>query len=356
MRIGFMLTTIWKKSFLIAIFMLFATSAQAQLLGGANLAVARVGSTDISQGKADSLIQMLVTTQFRGQQVSPEMMQQLRITVMDNLIGQELLKLETQKLNITVSAKEVDSLMTMFKSQFPDEATFRKELSKSGSTEADFRNKVQRQLQADAILEKKVPFPKDPTDAEIKKYFDEQKAKGTIPVNDTVAGAQIFMTIQPGESAASIADKKQILQGLAAQVRSKKASFAMLAAQYSDDKQAQQTGGVMGRFLAKDYDPAFAGVIKNLKVGDVSDVFQTKNGLHIFLLMEKNDGQLSSYKHRIGTGLQMEKEQGRQLQIKEYLDSLATVYGVKVLNQQYQTSIGNPNFGAAGYGPTIGGQ
>ena len=48
-----------------------------------------------------------------------------------------------------------------------------------------------------------------------------------------------------------------MLQGLAAQVRSKKATFAQLAAMYSDDQTAKKTGGVMAKFVAKTKGDAF---------------------------------------------------------------------------------------------------
>lgn len=330
-----------KMSKILGAVLVLAVMSSAQLLNLGNASVVKVGDVEITQGKVDSLSQMLIATQFRGQQLPPKALLQVRMTVVDNLIGQELLKMEAKKLNIKTSAKEVDSLVKIFKAQFPDEQTFSEELRKTGSSEVKFRQKIKDQLASDKILSSKVAYPKPATEAEMKKLFNEAKAKGQVPVNDTVSGVQIILKLDPNESAKSIQDKKQMLQGFAAQVRAQKADFAMLAAQYSDDPNAKKTGGATGRFVAKNFGPEFEKVVKSMTVGEVSDVFQTKLGLHIFGLMEKNDGKFESYTAILAMNLQMKKEQERQMKIKEYLETLAKNYKIVVLNPEYSTSIGN---------------
>lgn len=318
----------------ISLFLLLsAVLASAQLMSGKNLDVIRVEKTGISQGKIDSLARMLGEQQAQGRQIPPEAMKQLRWAVIDNLVGQELLKLEIKKQNIKVSNTKVDSLVKLFKSQFPSEEVFQKELKKTGATAAQFREKIQQQLQTEMILEKKVPYPKEPTEKERQAYWELNKKK--VPINDSISGAQILLQVKKGEKAQEINDKKEVLKGLAAQVRMGKATFANLAAQYSDDPQAKKTGGVMNRFVAKTKGNEFVKAVSKLKVGDISDAFQTKDGVLIFMLTEKNDGQYESYKHQIDYILRVNAEQERQLAIKAYLDSLGQVYKVQYLNKDY---------------------
>lgn len=313
---------------------LFATVfASAQLMSGKNLDVIRVEKTGISQGKIDSLAKMLGEQQAQGRQIPPEAMEQLRWAVIDNLVGQELLKLEIKKQGIKVPASKVDSLIKLFKSQFPSEEVFQKELKKTGATVAQFKEKIEQQLQSEMILEKKIPYPTDPTEKERQAYWELNKKK--VPVNDTISGAQIILYSKKGETAQQIADKKEILKGLAAQVRLQKATFANLAAQYSDDPKARETGGVMSRFVAKSKGADFVKAIAKLKVGDISDAFVTSEGVSIFMLTEKNDGNFDSYKHQIDYILRVNAEQERQLSIKAYLDSLGKIYKVQYLNKDY---------------------
>jgi len=314
--------------------LLFVLSANAQLLSGGNFDVIKVGGAGISQGKVDSLVKQLALVQSGGKNIPPEGMTQLRWAVIDNLVGQELLKMEIAKQGLKVDAKKADSVVNMFKSRFPSTEAYKQELKKSGSTEAEFKKKVESQLLADQILEKKIPYPKDPTDKDKKDYWE--KHKNEVVLSDSVSGMRIVLNIAKGESAQAIQDKKDILKGYAAQVRTKKASFPVLAAQYSDDPDAKKDGGVMNRFLPKDHGTEFVNAVKNLKVGDISEPFvQGGNKVVIFMLAEKNDGKFESYDYQIDYILRVEAEQKRQLAIKDYLDQLAKSYKVQYLNKDY---------------------
>lgn len=315
--------------------MLCSALASAQLASGKNFDVIRVGKTGISQAHVDSLADALEKAQTRGRAVSVpvEAKMQLRWAVIDNLVGQELVKLEAKALGIKVPKNRVDSVATLFKKQYPSLEVFNKELKKNGITEMQFNARIEQQLQSDILLETKVPYPADPTEKQIAAYWELNKGK--VSINDTISGARILLKNKKGESKQAIADKKELLKGLAAQVRLGKASFAVLAAQYSDDADAKKTGGVMNKFIAKSKGADFEKAIGKLSVGDISDVFSTNEGLQIFMLTEKNDGKFANYKVQIEYILRVQAEQERQMKIKSYLDELAKKYAVKYLNKDY---------------------
>lgn len=316
----------------VAAVLLTAGIASAQLMNTKSLDVIRVEKTGISAGKIDSLTQMLAAQQFRGKKVNDEAMTQVRYAVIDNLVGQELVKLECKKQGIKVSAAKVDSVSTLFKKQFPSEDAFQKELKKSNTTMDQFKKKIEEQLQSEVLLEKKVPYPKEPTEKQIQAFWELNKGK--VAVNDTISGARIIINTK-GKSAQEISDAKDMLKGLAAQVRSKKATFAQLAAIYSDDQEAKKTGGVMSKFLAKSKGDAFAKAVAKVKVGEITDVIVDKDGVSIFMLTEKNDGKFESYRHQIDYILRVQAEQDRQMQLKSYLDGLGKVYKVQYLDKKY---------------------
>jgi len=316
----------------VAALLLTAGIASAQLMNTKSLDVIRVEKTGISAGKIDSLAQMLAAQQFPGKKLNDETMTQVRYAVIDNLVGQELVKLECKKLGIKVPANKVDSLSTLFKKQFPSEDAFQKELRKSNTTMAHFREKIEDQLKSEQLLEKKVPYPQAPTQKQIEAFWELNKGK--VQVNDTISGARIFVSTK-GKSAQEISDAKDMLKGLAAQVRSKKATFAQLAALYSDDPDAKKTGGVMSKFVAKSKGDAFVKAVAKAKVGDMTDVIVDKDGVSIFMLTEKNDGKFESYKHQIDYILRVQAEQDRQAQLKAYLDGLGKTYKVQYLDKKY---------------------
>ena len=313
--------------------LLTAGIASAQLMNTKSLDVIRVEKTGISAGKIDSLATMLGQQQAPGQKLTDEMMTQLRYAVVDNLVGQELIKLEAKKMGIKVASSKVDSLTNLFKKQFPSEDAFQKELKKTNTTMAQFKSKIEDQLKSEVILEKKVPYPEPPTEKQLQAFWELNKTK--VAINDTISGARIFISTK-GKSAQEINDAKDMLKGLAAQVRSKKATFAQLAAVYSDDKEAKKTGGIMNKFLAKNKGANFAKAVAKIKVGEISEVITDNDGVSIFMLTEKNDGKFDSYKHQIDYILRVQAEQERQAKLKAYLDELGKTYKVEYLDKKYQ--------------------
>ena len=316
----------------VAAVLLMSAFASAQLMNGKSFDVIRVEKVGISAGKIDSLAKMLGEQQFRGKKLNDEMMTQLRYAVIDNLVGQELIKLECKKQGIKVPAAKVDSVATLFKAQFGSEANFQAELKKSNTTMAQFKEKIEDQLKSEAILEKKVPYPKDPTEKQKEAFWELNKGK--VQINDSISGARIVISTK-GKSKQEIEDAKVMLQGLAAQVRSKKATFAQLAAMYSDDQTAKKTGGVMSKFVAKSKGDAFVKAVNKIKVGEITEPYTDKDGISIFMLTEKNDGKYESYKHQIDYILRVQAEQDRQAQLKAYLDGLGKVYKVQYLDAKY---------------------
>ena len=237
-------------------------------------------------------------------------MTQLRYAVIDNLVGQELVKLECKKQGIKVSAAKVDSVSALFKAQFPSDAAFQAELKKSNTTMAQFKEKIEDQLKSEVLLEKKVPYPAEPTEKQRQAFWELNKSKASI--NDTVSGARIFVSTK-GKKAQEINDAKE----------------------YSDDQTAKKTGGVMNKFLAKSKGDAYVKAIAKMNVGDISDIITEKDGISIFMLTEKNDGKYESYKHQIDYILRVQAEQDRQMQLKAYLDGLGKVYKVQYLDKKY---------------------
>ena len=306
--------------------------ASAQLLNSKSIDVIRVEKTGFSAGRIDSLTQALALQQFQGKKVNDETMTQVRYAVIDNLVGQELVKLECKKQGIKVPAARVDSLSALFKKQFPSEEMFQKQLKQSGQTMAQFKEKIEDQLKSEELLKKKVPFPKDPNEKQKEAFWELNKDKAVI--NDSISGARIWVSTK-GKKAQEISDAKDMLKGLAAQVRSKKATFAQLAAIYSDDKDAKKTGGMMPKFVAKSKGDAFVKAVNKIKVGEITDVVTDKDGVYIFMLAERNDGKYESYKVQIEYYLRLQAEQERQMKLKAYLDELAKVYKVQYLDKKY---------------------
>jgi parvulin-like peptidyl-prolyl isomerase len=314
--------------------MVWVALASAQLMNPASFPVINVAGVDITGSKIDSLAQQLAKQQFRGKQMPPQAMGQMKMLVVENLIAAELVKKEVLVKKIVAPKNRVDSLLKIMRAQAQTENAFNGHLKRMGMTLNQFKGKLGEQIQTEILLEKVAPYPKPSSAKEVKAYFD--KNKSNLPKNDTVAGFQIYLNIEKGEASASTLEKKKLLEGFASQVRLGKADFRQLAARYSDEKGAQKTGGSMGRFGISSKGAAYAKAIKAIKVGDISPVFNTNKRLVLLMLMERNDGKFASYKYKIEYLLAVKKEEERMLSLKVFIESLVKKYGVKYYNDSYK--------------------
>lgn len=73
------------------------------------------------------------------------------------------------------------------------------------------------------------------------------------------------------------------------QIISGKASFADIAAKYSDDKGSAAQGGQLGWVKPADMVPEFADMLEKTPVGQISPVFQTEYGFHFLEVLKTRD-------------------------------------------------------------------
>lgn len=118
-----------------------------------NAAVATVNGVDITKDKLYSELVTLGGTQ-----------------TLDNLITEELIDQEVKKANITVTEKDLTKEIESVKKNFATEEEFTAALTQSGMTIEDLKNEMEIQVKIRKLVE---PQVKEVTDADIKKFFDE---------------------------------------------------------------------------------------------------------------------------------------------------------------------------------------
>ncbi|HKI96590.1 MAG TPA: peptidylprolyl isomerase [Gemmatimonadales bacterium] len=206
--------------------------------------------------------------------------------VSEELVVQAALKDTTIKVTQQQVQSQTDDALKSIRSSFPSDYDFRRQLQVAGFGSVDaFRRylseRSRRQLLQQAIVQKleqnQVIRPIQPTEQEMRQYFDATKAsQPQRPA--TVSFHAIWVPVKgtPGavDSARTLADT------LLARLR-RGADFAALAKQYSDDPGSKEQGGELGWFRRGMMVPQFDRVAFRLKPGQVSDVVETSFGFHI---------------------------------------------------------------------------
>lgn len=107
------------------------------------------------------------------------------------------------------------------------------------------------------------------------------KRTAAKPASGNMRAAQILLAYTPGASAGEKQTQKKLADSLY-RVLQKGSDFFTLAKQFSSERNAYTTGGLMPDFGTGRYDPVFENAVFALqKDGDVSIPFETAFGIHI---------------------------------------------------------------------------
>ena len=153
---------------------------------------------------------------------------------------QDLLLAKARELKIELPESELDNAYNEAKKNIPP-AAFEEELKKRNLTAADMREDLRRNLLAQKVVEKEVGEKATPSDADIKAFFDANKAQFNR-TEDAVRIAQIVITPvreqqranRTGDDAGSPQEATAKAQMLMQRLK-EGIAFGDLAADYSED-------------------------------------------------------------------------------------------------------------------------
>jgi peptidyl-prolyl cis-trans isomerase C len=250
---------------------------------------------------------------------APQFVAQQEARLMQNLTNQmvmeQLLNEEVKKAKIEVTEEELTAEMTkQLTAENPSMTMdqFKQMLDARGGDFEAVKGNLRRQMGYIKLLETQDPNGLAVTEAEARKYYDENPNEFTIP--EQVRASHILIST---EATDPNADPNQVksqarekAEGLLKQVRDG-ADFAALAKENSACPSASE-GGDLGMFARDRMVPPFEQAAFGLKVGEVSDVVETEFGFHIIKVTERQDPNTVTFaaaKDRLVNRLEMRKAQ-----------------------------------------------
>lgn len=244
-----------------------------------------------------------------------------KLNLLSEMIVQDILLAKATQLKIELPESELDNAYNEAKKNIPP-AAFDEELKKRNLTAADMREDLRRNLLAQKVVDKEVGEKATPSDADIKAFFDANKAQFNR-TEDAVRIAQIVITPvreqqranRTGDDAGSPQEATAKAQMLMQRLKEGLA-FGDLAADYSEDPESAQRGGDLGfvpiSALAQ-APPALRDAALQSNPGTVKLVGQ--NGAYTIVLVVAKDkkGQkdlsMPEVKEGISSALKNRKEQ-----------------------------------------------
>ncbi|MBW1980560.1 MAG: peptidylprolyl isomerase [Deltaproteobacteria bacterium] len=212
-----------------------------------------------------------------------ESLDQIRRTILENMIDERLAQQEISRLKITVSEAEIDQAVDKIRREnHMSQAALEAQLRKEGKTIEELRETIKSNLKRSRLINLQVRRKTVITDEQIDKYYkahlQEFQEKARQRLQD------IFLPLSPEMSAQErsqvLAQAHHILQQL-----KQGQDFAALARRYSRGPGAAE-GGELGYFSKGELDPVIEEAIKDLGPGDLSPVIETSRGVHIIRIVE----------------------------------------------------------------------
>ena len=258
--------------------------------------LAEVNGRAIMAKEAEQFYQQQVQEEPQKPAGEQEMM--LRLNILQGLIEREIVLQQAEKQGLLATDAEVINQFTVMKSPYTEEE-FQKKLQQTGLTVEQIKDQIRREESGKKLMNKEVSSKISITDAEIKKFYDDNRPSFNVP-ETRFQLAQILVTPDPngqvrnlkGDKAKNEVDAKNKIEGLAGRLKNGE-DFAQLAQSYSEDPATAQNGGELGYIPISSLDksdPQLKTTVLEMLPGQVSKVIHSKDGYHILRLLSKEPG------------------------------------------------------------------
>ena len=204
----------------------------------------------------------------------------LEAKALEQAIGAKLLLDQAQRLDLPVTAKDVDAEVARVVQQVGGEENYKKALAAQGITEEAFRRELEKGARVNMLVGQACAHVQDPTEEEVTAFYEAHKS-------EYVAEPQVLCQhiLVKGSNDAALDKIKEIRE----RIVSDKADFAEEAKKHSDCPSGAQ-GGSLGWFGRGMMVPEFDKAAFEMKKGEVSGIVTTEFGYHIIYKADERGG------------------------------------------------------------------
>ena len=251
---------------------------------------ATVNGKDIRRAEVEKYYRSRVNPE--SQEPSQEESLSLKLSILDELVNNEILLERATQLNLVASDGEVEDKFTESKSPYTEEE-FQRKLKENGITIDDLKSDLRRQLSIQKLLNREVVAKISISDQDVSDSYN--KNRGQFNIAETQYHlAQIVVTPRPdpqvhnrkNDDATNDADAKRKVAQLEDRLNAG-ADFAQLAMDYSEDA-TSSAGGDLGFVPESNLnDPSLKKLVLSLRPGEVSKPIVAKESYRILKLLSK---------------------------------------------------------------------
>jgi len=238
--------------------------------------------------------------------------------LIDDFVTRTLISQELDKTKVEIDEKEIDKAMGEIEAKVPQGMTLETMLQQSGMTMVEMRENIVFSLRANKLFETQINPNYTPSDAEVQKYYTDNKKKYDVP--ETVHARHILIKSDEKDDEKTKGAKKTKIEGIRKQLVDG-ADFGKIAKE-SSECPSKDRGGDLGTFPRGRMVKPFEEAAFTQKVNEIGPVVETKFGYHVIEVTEHNQAKGKSIEEVKITITETLQNQKKQQMAKTYLDGL----------------------------------
>lgn len=244
--------------------------------------------------------------------------------LLQKLIDERVVALAADKLNVTVTTKEVDDSIKVKAADLKVSVSdLLGEATKQGLSEADYREEVRREILFGKMLETRVRARVRVTEDDAREYFKKLEVQERR--NQPFRCSIITLDLGPGANK----ELRTKADGIVKAARGG-ADFAKLAKLHSTDVSKDKGGDLGTRPVGASMGKAIDEPVLRLDAGEVSEPLVNAGKLYIVKVTERPASQLPPYADVKDIVLMRVRDEMLQKQIKVWLDELKSGVYIEV--------------------------
>jgi peptidyl-prolyl cis-trans isomerase SurA len=244
---------------------------------------ATVNGHPITESVVDKYYQNQMSS--RQQQPTPDEAAMLKLEILHQQIGSEVIRQQAEKLHLVASDSEVDAKIAQLKAPFTEQQ-FNDQLKAKGLTLADVRRDLWLNMTIEKLMNKEIESKINITDTDVSNFYNMHQAEFNL-IEPQYHLAQIVVTPNPSgrvenrqnSKARNDEEARKKINALHNQLETG-ADFAQLAINYSEAPETTSSGGDMGFLPASQLksDPEVYAAVTKLQPGQITPVLPIVQG------------------------------------------------------------------------------
>lgn len=193
--------------------------------------VATVNGQEVPADDFNEHMEMIV--QQSGGQIPPQMVDDIREGVVEQLVQEKLLVNAIEEAEVDVSEEEVEERIEEYRadvedSPFSEDMSFEDILAQQGLSMDEFQELIEQEVAMTKLIEAEVADM--PTDEDVRAFYDDNPERFTVP--ESVEARHILVGVMAPDDEESWAEAEEKIEAIHEQLQQEDADFESVASEY----------------------------------------------------------------------------------------------------------------------------